>query len=564
MNTSYLIRLPHRPSSGAAFPLTQASWEDDLSHSSDLAVECLSSGTMMIIGDYFRKGGERSQNAFDASLETEIEEFCKLYWGRFVLIGYDPARGIVAVYRDPSGMIPCYYHLGHDSVAIGSDLYEITARSGARIGIDWAGVAGALLASDLRSTRTCLDGISEIAPGELVVITQSGTTSRLLWDPTSTLGRNSNCTFDDCAEQLKKTLSAVVSSWCERYPKPAISVSGGFDSSLLASLAKQAGETGLQHFYTGSPTGDERIYARALGDYLDRPIDYVLAAPDANDIFENRSARRPRPTACSFTQVFDDAAEKYSRSIGATAHFNGGGGDNVFGKLHSAFPLVDCLHHRSNLGNLVKSAVNISDVTDVALPAVIGQALAAILKPTRATASWQHQSSLLAPYAIAVGCAEIHPWMESAANALPGQRQHLRNVARGIASTDYLNIESDLPTIYPLLSQPVVELCLSFPTWFWFEYGRDRSLARTAAESLLPETIRNRTGKGAFDGLLYNMLMPHKHMIFDNLENGVLAGQGLIDNKRIRNLRNSGLLSQADCARILQVHDVEVWCRQRC
>src|SRR3546814_19190936 len=52
------------------------------------------------------------------------------------------------------------------------------------------------------------------------------------------------------------------------------------------------------------------------------------------------------------------------------------------------------------------------------------------------------------------------------------------------------------PHIAPLLSQPIVELCLSIPTWHWIADGRDRAVAHAAFSNRLPRTINVRQQKG--------------------------------------------------------------------
>src|SRR3546814_16146244 len=62
------------------------------------------------------------------------------------------------------------------------------------------------------------------------------------------------------------------------------------------------------------------------------------------------------------------------------------------------------------------------------------------------------------------------------------------------------------PHIAPLLSQPIVELCLSIPTWMWISGGLNRAVARKAFEGRLPAIITRRThkgGPGGFDLAIY-------------------------------------------------------------
>ena len=53
-----------------------------------------------------------------------------------------------------------------------------------------------------------------------------------------------------------------------------------------------------------------------------------------------------------------------------------------------------------------------------------------------------------------------------------------------------------LPVCNPLVSQPVVEACLSVPSWAWREGGRDRALVRRAFAGTLPAAVSTARVKG--------------------------------------------------------------------
>ncbi|MGK4422636.1 asparagine synthase-related protein, partial [Klebsiella pneumoniae] len=59
-----------------------------------------------------------------------------------------------------------------------------------------------------------------------------------------------------------------------------------------------------------------------------------------------------------------------------------------------------------------------------------------------------------------------------------------------------------LPTVSPLLSQPLVETCLGVPSWLWFEGGRNRVVARRAFAGDLPADVIWRRSKGTPDSFV--------------------------------------------------------------
>lgn len=59
-----------------------------------------------------------------------------------------------------------------------------------------------------------------------------------------------------------------------------------------------------------------------------------------------------------------------------------------------------------------------------------------------------------------------HPWLSAPAEALPGKTVHVAFLMRAQNSLELYPRRSAPPHIAPLLSQPIVELCLSIPTCY--------------------------------------------------------------------------------------------------
>ena len=117
-----------------------------------------------------------------------------------------------------------------------------------------------------------------------------------------------------------------------------------------------------------------------------------------------------------------------------------------------------------------------------------------------------------------------------------------------------------LPVLTPLLAQPVVETCLSVPSWAWRSGGRDRSLARRAFAADLPPTILRRHVKGGPDGFTARMVDRFRDEIRQSLLDGHLARQKIIDREAIAAELDGGAGGDgARRARILEPVAAEAW-----
>lgn len=411
MNTTFALTVEI----GSALCRTQAlnSFAKNLAHSSDLKVETVCGGKVIIIGDAFHIDLKNSHT--DHEEDNPILVLRRLVgkrWGRFVAIALNLKEDTIAIYRDPSGMVPCYYGRNERRISIATDARAIIEDLSIKALIDWKSLANCLLAPDRRRRETCLQGIVEVLPGEIAIIDSDQLQHDLLWRPEKHIGTRLDVSFDQAVDLLECSFSNTIGTWCRHYPRPLVSLSGGFDSSAIAALASGCGPASLLLFFAESPQADERRYAGSVATYLGLDLDAILCDPRESCVGQNFSAARPRPSARSFTQIFDKAAAKQAKAKDASAHFNGGGGDNVFGKLHSSYPLADRFLHSGLSRSLATTAFDICAATGASLPMVLRQAVAAVRDRDR-VAAWPDATEMLSRKVIDLRDTQFHPWLEA-------------------------------------------------------------------------------------------------------------------------------------------------------
>jgi asparagine synthase (glutamine-hydrolysing) len=162
-----------------------------------------------------------------------------------------------------------------------------------------------------------------------------------------------------------------------------------------------------------------------------------------------------------------------------------------------------------------------------------------------------------------------HPWLtpQATRGIAPGILWHVMSVSLPPAyysSFRPAGPEARLPArTMPLLSQPLVELCLRIPTYVLIKSGRDRALARQAFAHDLPETIVRRQAKGRADQHARNILDANLDFVRALLLDGELVRRGLL-NRPALELYLSRERSPADVqyGEILQEHlCTEAWLR---
>ncbi len=485
------------------------------------------------------------------------------FWGGYVAIIPVAGGNAVDILRDPSGAMPCYYtsiNGGHTRV-IASDL-ETLVRSGLfRPTIDWEVLPGHLVAYDLRTPRTCLKNLSEVMAGNRLTLGPNGNASATCWSPKMFAECPEKGTLEDISRKLEEVASGTIAAWHSAFEHPLLGVSGGLDSSIVAAVLAASGRpASFFTMATGDAAGDERQYARTLGQGLGVDIFERFYELDQVDVRLPTSRHLPRPLLCAFGQSEQKQKLAIAAERGADAIFLGVGGDNVFCNLSSASPFLDRLLTEGPGSGAWRTARDTCRLTGCSL---FELGIGAIRRAVRGRQyAWTREIDFLTPGAAAT-VLPPHPWLSDSAGLLPGKLAHIAMLTRIQGTIDGFSRFTSPPMVLPLLSQPLVEFCLSVPAWRWIEGGRNRSPARRAFASVLPKAILDRRSKGTPNSFAYDVIDRNRSVARDQLLNGILAANGLLDVEKTANtLAENVPLKGFDHMRMSILLEAEAWCRQ--
>src|SRR3546814_7101618 len=99
---------------------------------------------------------------------------------------------------------------------------------------------------------------------------------------------------------------------------------------------------------------------------------------------------------------------------------------------------------------------------------------------------------------------------------------------------------------HPLVSQPIVEACLSVPSWEACRGGSDRSFARRSFARDLPASVIERRVKGGPDQFALQILRTQLPTIRARLLEGVLVRNHVADKSAIEAALTEASLSKGD------------------
>jgi len=532
---------------------------------SDAPVIAMSGQTGIAIGAVFERGGE-IRGAYSKATTVKVFEqaggdLFRSYWGGYIAFVIDTARGRVNVLRDPSGSLGCYLHRADGVDFVFSDV-ESAHAMGIIIGApEPTSIIHHLTYAGLRGERTCLSGVSEVLPGTSVMLGRAeAIASQCLWTPWTFAARDHQITDRHTAAALVGLETRrCVTTWAGQFRSILHELSGGLDSSIVAAcLADQAATVTCMTFVTPDAGADERAYAKPMADRIGAPLQTFLLDPADADLSGMAEAMTVRPGSGALHQVQDRMLTREVERAGVEGVFSGGGGDNVYCYLHTAAPAVDALRRHGPGPLFCRSVGDLSTLHGCTPWQAARTTLRKAMRPLR---TWTRDADFLAEDA-APTSPDPHPWLQAPAGALQGRQEHILSLMAVQNPLASQASHGPAPVCYPLLSQPLIELCLRVPTWMWIAGGRNRAVARDAFGEHLPATVLRRRTKGDFTGFLGALYDKHRSEMTELLLDGWLASEALLDREAIETyLKASAPVTDYRFCRLMDLANAEVWAR---
>ncbi|MBX3628263.1 MAG: asparagine synthase [Rhizobacter sp.] len=460
------------------------------------------------------------------------------YWGRYIAFVVSPGAD-AQVLRDPSGGLPCFL-VRHGDIDLCFSWLEDLLNGPPALPvpeIDWPSLAAQLALGDLGGRPTALEGVTQVLAGECVILGPGARRSRLLWKLSD---HALAAPLDDVSlarDTLRRTVRQCVRAWAEVYPSLVLRLSGGLDSSILAAcLSADQTHTAVTclNYHSPGADSDERHFARLAASRaglelveLRRDEDFVLER-----ILDLALMPRPAPYAGRIAGRTD---AELARRIGSTVMFTGAGGDQLFFEFQRWWPAADYLRIRGIDRGLPAALMDAARLGKVSLKEVLRQAIADRLRKGLPP-PLIHRPWTLVSEAVWSSTADAerfaHPVRSEVAELPIGKLEQVLQLVQVGSYYDPWHREAAPELVHPLLSQPLIELCLRIPSYLLAHKGQARGLVREAFWGDLPPEIARRRSKGGLQEVLQTILDRNLGFTRELLLDGVLVRQGLVDRQR--------------------------------
>lgn len=431
----------------------------------------------------------------------------------------------------------------------------------------------------LQTAATGLNGVSELLPGSCLERRDGEWKESVYWHP---LRVAESAIVEDEAqavERLRSVVTSTVHAWARCHRAIVLKLSGGLDSAIVLGCLSTTPERPTvvcANDYSQGADTDERHYAKLAANRADCVL--IERARDPTGDLERAFAFR-RTTAPIPSHVWIQSHptnEELASRHSATALFSGNGGDYLFLAGRSHWPLVDYLYCRGLRPRAIRLAWDLCRLDSPARAQSVwslmraGIRLGLLGNRTRepfAELPDYSDRTIINPDAIKEFTPEyrswLPPWFRGPCDLPPGKI--LQAYRLSFTNPFYplsLHEADTLEPVHPLMSQPVIELCLRIRTYALMTGGTDRTAARKAFGNVLPPEIAQRRTKGGVNDHAIQTLLRNTRFVRDFLLDGELVRHQMLNKAVLEDVlggKAEGL--SVGTFPIIDLMHVEAWLR---
>lgn len=514
----------------------------------------------VIFGRLFCANQDLNQPPIEATVDEAVTKtiisskgraLMELFWGSYVAILINDDTQGYKVVRDCSGKLPCYWTTIGKAELVLSDIALLSEFTAKPFAPNWRYIASFLVNPDLEIRDSALEGVTELLAGDCLHIDATSRQCDAMWNPVRICKLEP---IEDPHVAEKKLLSATqlcVDGWAQAYKRIMVSLSGGFDSSVVANCLARAPrkpESICLNRYNEEPGEDEREFARLAAKRANMQLLEVHWSSHLRALDE-RVLRIPplaKPSVPIVMNSLDtDLLNQLAADRDIEAIWTGQGGDHLFFAIKS--PLGASDYFRSHglgpgFGAALSDAATISRLSRWTI-------LKQVYHYGHRNNRWVDpdtrdlNQTFLSPLAYTHDLANYstHPWAIDAEGLPLGKQLQICILA------ELVNRHRPQPGLqfddehHPLISQPLIETSLRIPSYVLLKGGRHRGLAVRSFSHYLPEAILARDDKGATTSHVLAIIRRNQSFVRELLNDGMLRREGLIDQKTLDLHLKSGL-----------------------
>jgi asparagine synthase (glutamine-hydrolysing) len=505
------------------------------------------------------------KDRFETTSDTEVilrayrewgEECLDRLRGMFAFALWDEAEQTLFIARDRFGIKPMYYAVVGDVLYFASEIKALLPFL-PEVETDFEGLKDYLSFQFCLAGKTLFKGVHELLPGHFLRVRKGAVETRQYWEVYFKPDFERTASFYE--RQVEELLGESIGLHLRADVPVGAYISGGVDSSIIASLAAGEHGPGLAGF-TGRfalPGYDESPYARDLAAERGFDRHEVEIGPDdfvgrIEDVVYHLDFPVAGPG--SFPQfMVSELASRHRKVL-----LGGQGGDEIFGGyaryLIAYFEqcikgAIDGTMHAGNFVVTYESIIpnlvtlreykpllkefwrdGLFDELDARYFRLINRA-----PDLGDEISWD----LLGDYSPFETFRTVFHGENVGKESYFDSMTHFdfKTLLPALLQVeDRVSMAHGLESRVPLLDHPLVELAATMPADVKFKDGHLKHVLKTTFASALPESIRERKDKMGFPVPLQEWIVqpgPVRDFVLETLSSDQAYGRGIVDNRKV-------------------------------
>jgi len=506
----------------------------------------------ILIGNAYHKSNNTLINENELKIilknfQDAEKVFVKKFWGSYILFQFGNDR--IKILRDPIGRFPIFYiSLSEKSVFFSTEINTLYDIIKTKLEFNYSYFAAYLMDTFITTHETPFKGVYELPQGCQLTLAHNEIICSKIWDPITYTTK-----FEDSTElKILETLEAVLKTELSFHRSIFLDFSGGLDSSAILFFVKNMSRESqkiypINFFHPNVQSSDERSFAvsiaKELGvDYIEHDVSKTLPFSPSEKLNKKPNWPTPHLVYQKMEQTLLDFANEHSNPLFISGH----GGDHIF-LSHPPFEsLSDYLleNGTNNFFNYVKDLGTIYRKPLIKLLQGtfngIGIFLLPFYKDKENVSNKKNLPEWFKPKILELEKnIQYHKFTSSWKDRiLPGKIKHINSIYNGLASLKGEIRGYENSFIYPLISQPLLELSLSIPTYKTFNKGYTRYLFRKAISEKFKTNSVWRKDKGETTGIVQRGLKENIDFVMNLCLEGRLVQERLVDKTLIyKNLK---------------------------
>lgn len=443
--------------------------------------------------------------SFQSTSDTEVIVKAYQKWGNAVFAKLDGMFAICIVdllhqklilARDRVGMKPLFYHQSNQGLVWASEIKALLKNELVKAEINWDGVYTNFLFQTTLAPQTCFKGVFSLEPASFMTVDlkDQTITKEKFWKLPQKL--QGEITEEEAVEKVDELLTESISEQLYADVPVAVMMSGGIDSTLIASKSKPFNPN-INTYTISYPFSEEEVEKASLAAEHFGVSHQVKKVSDEEALDQLKENIQHFEEPYSSFEVLINAA-KYAHDNEFKVVLSGNGADELFGGYSHTLKLKRWLLMRNF--NFIKPLIFTKDQFSQRVKNYFSQeTMFDFFRQSQVSMMPLQVKNLLQPEIYNKINTDLSRFYASESKNYSGYFEYDMKYSLSshhVFRDDLSAMKYSVEFRYPYLSNKLIDYVAALPEEIRFNGEKNKPLLRKTAEKYLPSEVLNMPKRG--------------------------------------------------------------------